>query len=324
MDGKIIFISDRTEDAEFCKAVGKKLGMDVVEAVGIRGLNDALILNRQSVVFFDMDVAKTAILSVQTVVDKLSEYLNPSRLFGISDQSIFELPKLSNSSSVGNYCLRKYDAFALNCVPKLVADCFLPEQSPIESFRDAGSKEVKVTLTHSKEKEKTLLGMEKLLLSKQMNERAAQIVLQGVDELIMNAIFDAPVDDRGRPYRKVIERDALLALFDRERVEIGIILNEDTIVLHVKDHFGTFSTEKAMKLIQKDYGSVAYKTDAFTLSAGLGLRGIIGSGIGLMIHVVPQVTTHAILTFPIFSNFKSMRTSFRSFSLKIQPTLPAK
>jgi hypothetical protein len=322
MHGKIIFLSQNPKDAEFCQEIGRKLNMEVVAVGRAEGLMDSLIENRQSVVFLQSDHEGSdypaSPFYLQSLVEKALCYLPPSRLFSLSEKSVFSSPKLNRTSSIATYCQRNYDSFAMDWVCKIVTSSLDTEIEALTHFKDGDAKELKIKLTHSQDKSKALLGFEKLLLAKKMNERAVQVVLQAVDELIMNALFDAPLDEKQRPYRKTEERDTDFFLFDREEIDLGIILNEETVVIHVTDHFGSLSREKAIALIQKDYTKSEYKTDAFVKSAGLGLHGVVGSGLGLFIEVAPKVSTQAILAFPIFKNFKSMRNSFRSFTLRVK------
>jgi len=74
----------------------------------------------------------------------------------------------------------------------------------------------------------------------------------------MNAIFDAPMDEKGRPY--VVTSNATKILTKKEKKNRNWnYLNEKNHQIYVKDHFGSFSSEKAMTLIQKDYMNRAYK-----------------------------------------------------------------
>lgn len=322
MDAKIFYVSHRDEDAKFCSAVSKRINMEAVPVTRPEVLPGLLQTYRQSAVFIDVDheraLDRSSETYVEAVIEKACLHIPSARLFALADKTIFELPKLNRIASIGNYCLRKYDEFAHEWTAKAVAHSMQEETTELQTFMDSNAKETRVKITHSHKKGIAVQGIEKLLLAKGLNERSAQIVLQAVDELIMNAIFDAPMDEKGRPYRRHVERDSAFELKGKEIIETGIVLNEKTILIYVKDNFGSFSTQKAMTLIQKDYSAASYKTEASTQSAGLGLHGIVASGLGLTINVDPKVSTQAMIAFPIFTSFKSMRTSFRSFALNVK------
>ena len=322
MDNTIFFFTRRKEDEELCAKIAKKLNFKLVPLSKIEDVQ-AIKKNARSAVFVSVDdekdLAHYAESDVYKALDALSKILPSSRVFALADKMLFELPHLFRNSAIGNYLLRRYDSFCLDWIPKVVLHAIDDHPLDLQGLKDPGAKEVKIKLTHSDDRPKALKGVENLLAQKKFNERAIHMILQALDELILNAIFDAPMDDKGRTYRKANPRNSELLLFDREEVEVGIVLNENSFLLRVLDHFGSFSKDRALKIIQKDYASMGYKADANTQSAGLGLHEITGSGLGFLIDVRPGKYTEAVLAFPHFKSFKDMRNSFRSFSIMIQP-----
>ena len=312
MSTRFILISQKKEDLDFFTKISVKMNCEL-HVFPLRDQLYDLLQDRQTIVIMDID-SPDLIPSVQ---ETISNCLPPHRVFAIISSTVVDLPMTSRTATIGHYFFRKYDAFAFNWIPKVIAHVFEKDPLDLQSYLDPGVKAGKIILKEATSRATTLEGVRKILLKKSIHERCVEAIVQALDELLMNAIYDAPIDKKERTYRKALARDTAFPLVEKEEVEVNVILNEQMILLSVRDQFGSFSKNAAMKLIQKDYTNTQYKADAFTQSAGLGLHGIIGSGFGLMLNVQPHIGTHAVLAFPLFKNFKSLRTSFRSFSLNI-------
>ena len=69
-----------------------------------------------------------------------------------------------------------------------------------------------------------------------------------------------------------------------------------------------------MSYIRRNYEKQDYKMRDTDPGAGLGLYGVLQSGLSLLFITRPASRTEVILFFPVLKSFKNFRTSFRFFS----------
>ncbi len=327
MNDQILLLSRRDEDAEFCAELARRMNFAFTP---IPKLDHALSIpkNAKVAVFIsvddDKDLENYNESDVYKSLEALQYILPESRVFAIADKMIFELPHLFRNPTIGHYLLRKYDEFCFDWVEKLIRHGLQDVPKDVEKLKEADAKEVKIHLTHSNDRIKAIKGAEALLTGKGFSDRCTQRILQALDELILNAIFDAPMDEKGRTYRKANLRDSELFLFGKEEVDVSVRIEKSMILLTVVDQFGSFSKDRALKVIQKDYATAGYTPDLNTQSGGLGLHGIVGSGLGFLIQIIPGERTETVVAFPYFKSFKDMKASFRSFTMLIQDRIALK
>ena len=125
--------------------------------------------------------------------------------------------------------------------------------------------------------------------------RLASVVAEASHELLMNAMFDAPVDPDGRP-RYAADRRAAISLLDHEVPTLRLSVDGAHVALDISDPFGRLPRDKLFGgLLRGRTGTVA--TSASTVldtshgGAGLGLFKLFGSASILRVEVVPNCKT---------------------------------
>src|SRR5690606_17614161 len=127
-----------------------------------------------------------------------------------------------------------------------------------------------------------------------------------IGELVMNCIFDAPVDDKGVQFKKHLDRSQNLVLSSHEAVEIQIAFSDQYFGICVADQFGTLKKETVLRFIRQDFKNSEFKMEG-EKKGGLGLNGIIQSGLSLLFICRPKVRTEVMLFFPRVKNFRDFR-----------------
>jgi hypothetical protein len=120
---------------------------------------------------------------------------------------------------------------------------------------------------------------------------------QCCDEMLMNALYDAPVDASGKPLtttpgkkRKALTGD------DRAVIEYGC--DGQRFAVAVRDRFGRFERSVLVRYLDKCLHS-AEQIDKKVGGAGLGLYLMSHSATSLMFNVLPGVATECVCTFDI-------------------------
>jgi hypothetical protein len=121
---------------------------------------------------------------------------------------------------------------------------------------------------------------------------------QCCDEMLMNALYDAPVDAAGKPLEgsKPGKQRAALKGNDRAIIEYGC--DGQRFAVAVRDRFGRFERSVLVRYLDKCLHS-AEQIDKKVGGAGLGLYLMSHSATSLMFNVLPGVATECVCTFDI-------------------------
>jgi len=147
----------------------------------------------------------------------------------------------------------------------------------------------------------------------------AKLVFGITEELLMNAIYDAPVAD-GRHRYGELPRTTAVDLEPHEYSQLSFGCDGNVFGIAVSDPFGALSKVKLYEYIRK----VLRRSDSINLidrkkgGAGLGLFKILYSCHSLICNVQPHVKTEVIALIDIHSqvrDFSKMARSIHYFSV---------
>ncbi|HEY0482930.1 MAG TPA: PEGA domain-containing protein [Kofleriaceae bacterium] len=123
---------------------------------------------------------------------------------------------------------------------------------------------------------------------------------QCLDEMLMNALYDAPVDEHGRPIFSEIPTKTRISLRVEQKVVIQYACDGKQFVIGVRDAFGTLDRSTVLRYLHKCLHS-EQQIDRKAGGAGLGLYLITNSSTGVYFNVLPGVATEAVCTFDLES-----------------------
>jgi CheY-like chemotaxis protein len=122
---------------------------------------------------------------------------------------------------------------------------------------------------------------------------AAQATLIA-DELISNALYNAPVDEAGRRHRAEDPRHGVRPLADREQVTLRYACDARYFAVEVTDRFGSLDRQTILRCLSKAGGRVPHKVSMDTRGAGIGLATVYGTCNHLVFNLDPGVRTEVI------------------------------
>jgi hypothetical protein len=125
-----------------------------------------------------------------------------------------------------------------------------------------------------------------------------EAVEQVLDEMLMNALYDAPVDDQGRQIFAEIPTKTRISLRMEQKVVVQYACDDRTFSLSVRDSFGTLERDTVIRYIDKCLHS-DQQIDRKTGGAGLGLYLMANSTSRMFFNVLPGVATEAVATFEL-------------------------
>jgi hypothetical protein len=145
--------------------------------------------------------------------------------------------------------------------------------------------------------------------------RAAVAVV--CEELLMNALYDAPVTPEGAPLFAEVDVKERLHRLSPRPVSIRYAAAGGRFAVAVRDRFGRLDKETVLRYIAKCLQS-GDQIDRKTYGAGLGLYLIANSAHQYVVNIAPGMATEVICTFQ-----SGARQPLRALSLFVYPGSPA-
>jgi hypothetical protein len=119
---------------------------------------------------------------------------------------------------------------------------------------------------------------------------------QVCEELLMNALYDAPVDEHGRQVFADVDPHDRTQTRSPRPVSIRYAATEQIFAVAVRDRFGRLAKDTILAYIDKCIHSPD-QIDRKTYGAGLGLYLVANAAATYVVNVAPGVATEVVCTF---------------------------
>ncbi|MEQ1503391.1 MAG: hypothetical protein ABMB14_14230 [Myxococcota bacterium] len=124
-----------------------------------------------------------------------------------------------------------------------------------------------------------------------MSRRASAMAADASHELLMNAMYDAPIDPTGRP-KYAADRQAQISLAENEVPTLRLTVDGSHLALDISDPFGRLPRAKVFGGLLRGRTGVIAPTASAVLDvshggAGLGMFNLFNSAAILRIEVIP-------------------------------------
>ena len=135
------------------------------------------------------------------------------------------------------------------------------------------------------------------------------------DELIMNAIFNAPRGPDGAARYASLDRSGDLTLEPEERAIFRYACDGRNVAISVTDRFGSLDRDVIVHYLQRCFDGGPAEVEDKEGGAGLGLHMVFNSITQLTFNVESGVSTEVIATFYVRSGALAFKTSARSLNI---------
>lgn len=116
------------------------------------------------------------------------------------------------------------------------------------------------------------------------------------EELLMNALYDAPVDASGNPIFANVDPHDRVSMGSPRPVSIRYASTEDGFAVAVRDRFGRLAKNTILAYIEKCINS-PNQIDRKTYGAGLGLYLVANAAASYVVNVAYGIATEVVCTF---------------------------
>jgi hypothetical protein len=319
MAKEILLISEHPEDPAFVSEVAQTIQAQVKTAPDAKQAMDLIAGGSFSAIFLDvskLDRLKAFEQEVQKRFGLLGEQIQPNRMHFISDVPLNAKRDVIRSPFFGSFFQRP--AMAAEQAGKfygrtISASENAGDQSIERFFAKAGEVQTMI-LDQSGQKQEAAEAVRQYLIEAKIPARIANTLANVLDELLMNALFDAPADEFGRQLYTLTSRDENRKLTEREVVKTKIGFDGYYVGFSIKDQFGTLDRTRLLNHVSLNYRERDYNLRQGGAGAGLGLATILHTGGSLSYHCEEGRKTQAQLLTRVEDNYRDFKSQFRFFS----------
>ncbi|MEQ1665036.1 MAG: cyclic nucleotide-binding domain-containing protein [Bdellovibrionales bacterium] len=276
-------------------------GMSIESTVSVDDAFEKLITNVYNVVLVDADS-----LHLVEAVEKLNR--KPKVIF-VANKSIKEnlqklvaLPQLPNIVFISE----EDRAASIRAITTAVAKICGPNIFGLEKYLAVGVEVKDLAIKSSTERQ---------MLNEKMREHFVRLGVRGsildqvssvLEELLMNAIYDAPTDKKGRPIYNMLERTEKVELKPQEQGVFRFATDGTLVAISVEDPFGALTAKIIMKYLESCYGGQAGVMQSEKGGAGRGLHMIIENSLFVVFNINPGKQTEVIAFFNVVPGSKEV------------------
>lgn len=325
---RLLFFSQNADDRVFFEAICQEINLPFIPVASLVELCDEINETPSSIVLVDVTEAKQFQAFEATVSEKIglfSANLNTNNLFFIAEEPIYLLPYLTSSDLFGHYIERTFtveNKFQVGRMLSVAAAMAVSANGQLadrgiglEAYLDKGAKVQSVKIKKSGQKKAVIDGLKNELVRLGYKTRIADVISTAADELLMNAIFDAPVDEMGKQIYAQTARSSDFDLAGKNEVELKVGFDGKILGVSVIDNHGSLDKRKLLNQhLAKSYKSSDYEMRPIAAGAGLGLSHVYRNCGGMVFVCEAGSKTEVMLFFKKTDSFKEFKDQFRFFS----------
>ena len=180
---------------------------------------------------------------------------------------------------------------------------------PLSAFVDWGHSLLELDVRTTGDRDEAVMRIGEAIARLQVPRRIIDMFGELGHELLMNAIYDAPVDASGRP-KYAQDRKADVRLSDDERPTVRLACDGSNLVLQVRDPFGRLERRHVFDGLAR--GLAGGEMDRSHGGAGLGMMVCHNSSSAMFFDVVPAKHTEVTALFELDMNLRELRTQAKS------------
>lgn len=315
----LILISSRDEDQKFAGevAVGAGLSLKACSSPkeGVRLIEE----EAPQLVFVDASGEKEYLSFEQAVHETIglfSDKLNPNHLHFIYSGNLSRSQYLVKSPLFGNAFDRSYGDFKYPgaLFAKLVKAQIKNDVFGLQSILGKEAKIQSIRFQRTGQKQDAVDAVRSLAAQLKFQGRAASTIANAVDEVIMNAMFDAPVDATGKRLYSATLRSTDMPLPVDKGVVLQVGYDGVYFAIAVSDQYGSIDKTTLMDHLSRSYADEDYKVKHATASAGLGLATLFSSGGSLHVACESGARSEVTLFYRRTESYREFKNQFQFLS----------
>jgi hypothetical protein len=310
---RIVVFSHEDSDYKLAERVAEILststGVKLDRCPSNAALTHLLAGSLQTVLIWNIESGKEATSSASII----SQFLPPERVFAISGTLINSDSPLVASNVFGHFFMRTEDAAFSQAIARIIFACSMKRIDSIaEEFVKGGSSNV-IELINTAHRKPAIQALQNILEKRELPDRICKKVAKATDELLLNAFYRAPRDEKGVAFLASQPSTEERLLSGKETVELQFFSHKAFFSICVKDNFGSMERKNVQFQFTRDYTESQY-----SLKQGLGIFQSFHGGLSLMFMVQPEKQTRSWIIVPWVKSYREFQSGFHFFSFIFQ------
>jgi hypothetical protein len=170
-------------------------------------------------------------------------------------------------------------------------------------------------LSTSLQRQDTVEAIEHWGRAQDVNARLNGLLVRVADELISNALFNAPTDATGHRLHSAKHRNDVVALGEERRVDVRLRADAQRIGVGVKDPYGSLDRATIISVLARCLQRGPDQIDGKAGGAGLGLFFALDSVSHLVVNLEPGRSTEVLGLIDVDGGFRDFRSRPKSITL---------
>jgi hypothetical protein len=175
-----------------------------------------------------------------------------------------------------------------------------------------------LTVKSSSDKEIVLAACEELGDTIGLGDRKTSLLMTVAEELVTNALYDAPVDERNKARHASLPRSERVELATHEEVKVTLASDGRRVGMSVEDPFGSLKPETVVEYLAKCFRRSTDQIDRKQGGAGLGLFYAFNSLSHFVVNIEPKKRTEFIGLIEVHGSYREFEQKPKSFNLFVQ------
>jgi hypothetical protein len=188
----------------------------------------------------------------------------------------------------------------------------------LEKYFPWGSGVVRLSTCRSEEKDRIVDQARDFARNLGVNDRLATYFAVVTDELLTNALYNAPIDDKGVHLYAARDRAVPVVLEPSQAIEVKFCSDGRKIGVSVADPFGSLTADIVLDYLAKCLRREEDQVDKKAGGAGLGLFQAFGSVSHLVLNISAGHRCEAIGMIDVRGSFKDFVMQAKSFNIFVE------
>ncbi len=169
-----------------------------------------------------------------------------------------------------------------------------------------GAPRFETRLSASRDRERVLSQLAEFASLQGVRRRRADVAIDATEELITNALYDAPTDAQGRRIYAEIDRRHAVFLAEGARPWVRAAVADGQLHVSVEDSFGSLTLATVKRYLAQGIGRGPCQVDGKRGGAGLGFARIFAQVDRMAVHRVPGARTEVLVTIGLSGRGRNM------------------
>ena len=191
----------------------------------------------------------------------------------------------------------------------------------IEKYFPARMESKVITVSRSSQKRQLVEVAHRFAAELGVSARFVDLFCTATEEMVTNAIYNAPVDAQGANRYLHYSRQDEVVLAEEEQVEVKLACDGAGLGISVADPFGSLTKERLLGYLAKCLRRGPDQVDTKKGGAGVGLYFLFQSLSQFIVNISPGKRTEMIGILDISGSYKNFATQGRSFNLFVGRSL---